>query len=412
MRSTKVRAALFLGYVALLATPASAAEIAVAAGDGAAEKLVEALISAQPGDTVAIGPGRIELTEGLSLDADDVTVKGAGPDQTILSLKGQTGSGEGLLVTSDRVVLEDFAVEDAKGDGVKSKGSKQITFRNLRVEWTNGPNEKNGSYGVYPVSSRHVLIDRVTVRGASDAGIYVGQSEDIIVRNSRAEYNVAGIEIENSIRADVHKNVATHNTGGILVFDLPNLPVQGGHDIRVFDNDVVDNDTANFAPKGNTVAMVPKGTGIMVMANRNVHVFGNRLSGNGTTHVLIGAYPKDYDDKNYMFVPRGVFVHGNTYGEGGNAPDGEVGKMITDISGTPVPDIVWDGVTRIPEYLSWVSAENQIYVDEAEGTSFVNLKMLSQLLLPWGWWPDTDISAYKGSLPEPAPVKLPQDGGA
>ncbi len=98
MRSTKVRAALFLGYVAFLAAPASAAEIAVAAGDGAAEKLVEALISAQPGDTVAIGAGRIELTEGLSLDADDVIVKGAGPDQTILSLKGQTGSGEGLQI--------------------------------------------------------------------------------------------------------------------------------------------------------------------------------------------------------------------------------------------------------------------------------------------------------------------------
>ena len=47
-----------------------------------------------------------------------------------------------------------------------------------------------------------------------------------------------------------------------------------------------------------------------------------------------------------------------------------------------------------------------------EGTSFVNLKMISQLMLPWGWWPDTDIAGYKGSLPEPAPVKLPQDSGA
>ncbi|ECI7719626.1 hypothetical protein E0632_26860, partial [Salmonella enterica subsp. enterica] len=198
-------------------------------------------------------------------------------------------SGEGLLVTSDRVVLENFAVEDAKGDGVKSKGSDTITFRNLRVEWMNGPNEKNGSYGVYPVSSKNVLIDGVTVRGASDAGIYVGQSQNIVVRNSRAEQNVAGIEIENSSQADVYKNVATHNTGGILVFDLPNLPVMDGHDIRIFDNDVVDNDTPNFAPKGNIVAMVPKGMGIMVMAARNVHVFGNRLNNNGTAHVLIGA---------------------------------------------------------------------------------------------------------------------------
>lgn len=412
MASFLSRAALALLVGVSSVSLAAAAEIAVEAGEGAAERLTEALISAKPGDTVRIGAGRFDLTDGLSLDVDDVIVKGAGPDRTVLSFKGQSGAGEGLLVTSDRVVLEDFAVEDPKGDGVKSKGSDQITFRNLRVEWTNGPDEKNGAYGVYPVSSKNILIEKVLVKGAADAGIYVGQSENIIVRESRAEYNVAGIEIENSMKADVYKNVATHNTGGILIFDLPNLPVQGGHDIRVFDNDVVDNDTDNFAPKGNIVAIVPKGMGIMVMANRNVHVFGNRLSGNGTTHVLIAAYPNEYDDENYMFVPRGVYVHGNTYGEGGGAPDGEVGKTISDISGTPVPDIVWDGVTTIPEYFSWTSAENRVYVDEAEGATFVNLKMISQLLLPWGWWPDTDISGYKGSLPEPAPVKLPQEGGA
>ncbi len=412
MQSILSRAGLALLAGVSMAGIAAAAEIAVEPGEGAAERLTEALIMAKPGDTVRIGAGRFEITEGLSLDVDDVTVKGAGPDQTILSFKGQTGSGEGLLVTSDRVVLEDFGVEDTKGDGVKSKGSDQITFRNLRVEWTNGPDAKNGAYGVYPVSSKNVLVDGVTVKGAADAGIYVGQSENIIVRNSRAEFNVAGIEIENSFKADVYKNVATRNTGGILVFDLPNLPVQGGHDIRVFDNEVVNNDTANFAPPGNMVAIVPKGMGIMVMANRNVHVFNNRLDGNATAHVLIAAYPNDYDDDKYMFVPRGVFVHGNTYGEGGAAPDGEVGKTISDVSGTPVPDIVWDGVTTIPEYFSWTSAENQVYVDEAEGTTFVNLKMISQLLLPWGWWPDYDIADYKGSLPEPAPVKLPQDGGA
>ena len=38
------------------------------------------------------------------------------------------------------------------------------------------------------------------------------------------------------------------------------------------------------------MAIVPKGMGIMVMANRNVHVFGNRLDGNATAHVLIAAY--------------------------------------------------------------------------------------------------------------------------
>ncbi len=412
MRPVLLRIAQAIAVCVALLMPALAADIALDPGENASERLIEALILAEPGDSVVLAAGRYDLTDGLSLDVDDVTVRGAGSNRTILSFKHQKGSGEGLLVTSDRVVLEDFAVEDSKGDGIKSKGSDQITFRNLRVEWTNGPDEKNGAYGVYPVSSKNVLIEGVTVRGASDAGIYVGQSQDIVVRNNRAEHNVAGIEIENSYRADVYKNVATHNTGGILIFDLPNLPQQGGRDIRVFDNDVIDNDTPNFAPEGNIVAIVPKGMGIMVMANRNVHVFGNRLSGNGTSHVLIAAYPNEYEDDSYMFVPRGVFVHDNEYGEGGNAPDGEVGKTITDVSGVPVPDIVWDGVTRIPEYFTWVAKEDRLYVDEPEGTSFVNLKMISQLLLPWSTSPDRDIDNHSGSLPELDPVRLPQDGGA
>ncbi|MBO6903230.1 MAG: right-handed parallel beta-helix repeat-containing protein, partial [Rhizobiaceae bacterium] len=309
--SLPATAVLTLSALVYSTVAAFAADHRIEPGEGANERLIEALILAEPGDTVTIAAGRYDLTDGLSLDVDNVTVRGEGASRTVLSFKGQTGAGEGLLVTSDKVILRDFAVEDTKGDGIKSKGSNEITFRDLRVEWTNGPHEDNGAYGVYPVSSKNVLVDNVLVRGASDAGIYVGQSEDIIVRNSTAEYNVAGIEIENSFRADVYGNTATHNTGGILIFDLPNLPVQGGHDIRVFDNDVVDNDTPNFAPQGNIVGIVPKGMGIMVMANRNVHVFGNRLSGNGTTHVLIAAYPNDYDDDNYMFVPRGVYIHDN-----------------------------------------------------------------------------------------------------
>ncbi|WP_421857396.1 parallel beta-helix domain-containing protein [Oricola sp.] len=387
---------------------ANAADVRVTPEDGA-EALIEALILAEEGDTIALGVGRFELDDGLSLDADGVVLRGAGADATILSFKGQAGGGEGLLVTSDRVVLEDFAVEDTKGDGIKAKGSDEITFRDLRVEWTNGPDPENGAYGIYPVSSRNVLVEGVTVRGASDAGIYVGQSQNIIVRGSRAEFNVAGIEIENSFRADVYGNVATRNTGGILIFDLPNLPQQGGHDIRVFDNDVFDNDTANFAPEGNIVGIVPRGMGIMVMANRNVHVFGNRLAGNATTHVLVAAYPNAYEDEDYMFVPRGVYIHSNAYGEGGGDPTGEVGELIAGLTGKPVPDIVWDGVTRIPEWLSWTARENRIFIDEAADTTFANLRMITQLVLPFDVSPYRNISTHRGALDEPAPVVLPQD---
>ena len=156
---------------ALLAGHAEAKVLTVTPGGDVQEKLQSALIDAKPGDTVMIAAGRYELTDGVSLDIANVTVKGAGADKTILSFDGQKASGEGFLITANKVTVRDLGVENCKGDGIKSKGVDQITFRNLRVEWTKGPNAANGAYGVYPVASTNVLIDNVTVKGASDAGI-------------------------------------------------------------------------------------------------------------------------------------------------------------------------------------------------------------------------------------------------
>jgi parallel beta-helix repeat protein len=334
---------LLLAAVALLVSPVCAETIAVAPGADAQSRLQEALIDAQPGDTVQLAAGRYVLTDGLSLDVDRVTLRGTGPATTILDFKGQKGAGEGLLVTSDDVVLRDFAVEDAKGDAIKSKGADRIVYYNLRAEWTGGPKATNGAYGIYPVSSEDVLIDAVVVKGASDAGIYVGQSKRIIVRNSTAMGNVAGIEIENSYEADVYNNVASHNTGGILVFDLPNLPQMGGHSVRIYKNSVDANDTPNFAPKGNIVASVPTGTGVMVMANRDVHVFGNTLSNNATANVMIVAYRQPFKDAAYNPLPRDVVVRDNVHGRAGWAPGFPGGAQLAAALGGSLPPIFWDG---------------------------------------------------------------------
>lgn len=328
-----------------LAAPIHAETIIVAAGDNAQERVQTALIDAKPGDIVELGEGRFEFTDGLSLDVDKVTVKGAGADKTILSFKGQKGAGEGLLVTSDDVVLRDFAVEDTKGDGIKSKGSTNIVFHKLRVEWTGGPKETNGAYGVYPVTSTNVLIDQVSVRGASDAGIYVGQSKNIIVRKSDARFNVAGIEIENSYDADVYSNTAAFNTGGILVFDLPNLPQMGGRNVSVFANYVGKNSTPNFAPKGNIVATVPNGTGILIMANKQVHVFDNVIEENATANVMIAGYRAPFEDANYTPTGSDIFVYNNKHGRAGWEPGPQFpgGKELAAMLGGKLPPIVWDG---------------------------------------------------------------------
>ena len=326
-----------------LSAPTLAKTVTVAPGADAQDRLQEALIMAEPGDVVQLGAGRFDLVDGLSLDVDGVTVRGAGMDQTVLNFAGQLGAGEGLLVTSDNVVLRDFAIEDSKGDGIKSKGADNIVYYRLRVEWTRGPHPENGAYAIYPVESTNVLVDSVTTIGSSDAGIYVGQSENIIVRNSVAKYNVAGIEIENSVGADVYNNVAVNNTGGILVFDLPDIPKQGGRDVRVFRNIVVENNTPNFAPEGNIVSEVPTGMGVMVMSHYNVEVFENTLAENATGNILIVGYPNETKDKNYNPLPVNVLVTNNIHGRAGWKPEFDGGEMLAAAFGGAVPPITHDG---------------------------------------------------------------------
>ena len=334
--------------IALLASSslAQAKMIHVGPGGNAQEKLQTALIEAQPGDTVHIAAGRYALADGLSLDVDGVTVKGDGPDKTILDFTAQKVAGEGLLITSDNVVVRDLGIENAAGNGVKSKGSDGIALVNLKVEWTGGPKSTNGAYGLYPVSSKNVLIDRSVVKGASDAGIYVGQSQNIIVRGSRAEMNVAGIEIENSYDADVVGNTATNNAGGILVFDLPDLPQQGGRNVKLTNNQVIANNHVNFAAPGNIVAGVPSGTGIMVMANAKVMVENNHVMGNNGSAVMIVAYTQAFTDKAYNPLPRSVSVAGNHFMDNGKAPAFAGGKEIAAAVGGTLPPVLWDGITR------------------------------------------------------------------
>ena len=400
MRSLLMGAA----FAALLAGGAQAKVLAVTPGGDAQEKVQTALLDAKPGDVVQLAAGRYELTDGLSLDVPGVTVKGAGPAATVLSFKGQKGSGEGLLVSSNKVTVRDLGVEDARGDGIKAKGVDQISFVNVRVEWTGGPKATNGAYGVYPVSSTNVLIDRVTVTGASDAGIYVGQSKNIVIKNSTAQFNVAGIEIENSMNADVHDNLSTHNAGGILVFDLPGLPQMGGHSTRVFANKVVANDTPNFAPKGNIVSNVPTGTGVMIMANRNVHVFGNTIDGNGTAAVMLVAYTNDYADLSYNPLPRDISVHDNKIGRNGFDPQFPGGPILAKAMGGSLPPVIWDGVTNFTR--KGASTPEAVHVRLMDGP-VADLHFASPGAVMTAK-PEVKPSIDDGAIAEPAAVVLPK----
>ena len=390
----------FFWSLVLLTSLLSAKEIFIEPSDNSQEEVQTALIELSSGDILTLSPGTFVFEDGLSLDVDEVIVRGSGINETILDFKNQMSGAQGLLVTSDRVTLKDFAVTDAKGDAIKVIGAEGINMINLKTEWTGGPKTTNGAYGLYPVESTDVLIDGCVAIGASDAGIYVGQSKNIIVRNSVAQYNVAGIEIENSYYADVYDNLASHNTGGILVFDLPDLPQQGGRHVRVFRNKVIDNDTDNFAPEGNIVGEVPRGTGIIIQANSDVEVFDNDISGNGTVNLSIVTYSNETQDENYYPHPRSIQIHGNRFGEGGFDPDvetGELAAILFELSGGNMPDIFWDGILPTSQIIFGHPNEERLVLTNNGDATFLTINPI-KYLLPFFDPVETDISEYEGEV--------------
>ncbi|QEY65209.1 hypothetical protein FXN65_25280 [Metapseudomonas lalkuanensis] len=334
------------------------------------------LIKAKPGTVIELPAGTWQLDRGLSLKVSGVTLKGAGMDKTILNFKGQKAGAEGLLVDASDFTIEDLALEDSKGDALKVVGGRNIVIRNVRTEWTNGPATANGAYGIYPVQTENTLIEGAVAIGASDAGIYVGQSRNVVVRNSRAERNVAGIEIENTIGADVHDNVATGNTGGILVFNMPNLQ-QPGHGTRIYRNKVEGNNHDNFGHKGTPVASVPAGSGVVINSNDDVEIFDNDIGNHRTANVIVSSYfSTGYSDlsttKDFDPYPERVAIHGNRFGPAGDNPDHLELKALKiarfGLDGR-LPDILWDGYVNPARLVDGkLPAELGICVDNGAAT--------------------------------------------
>lgn len=339
--------------------------------------LQEQLITAKEGATISIPEGEYHFSRPLSLDGiSGVTIAGAGMRKTILSFKGQKAGAEGIKVTADNVTIKDLTVQDTKGDCIKLQDCKGIQITNVNTTWTGGALETNGGYGLYPVSSTDVTIDGCEASYASDAGIYVGQSRNVVVKNCYAHHNVAGIEIENCIGSDVYDNKAENNTGGILVFDLPDLPLGNGHSAKVHDNIVKNNNHRNFAPEGNIVATVPPGTGFLLLAAKKVELYDNVISGHKTTGMGVVSYPitqRPFDPEQYDPFSYDVAIYNNTFTKSNDGVDTStpLGQMMKQVFSNTARDIIYDGI--LSPMRGTGSNSMGICIGDNGGADFANL---------------------------------------
>ncbi|WP_438030093.1 parallel beta-helix domain-containing protein [Sorangium sp. So ce233] len=318
--------------------------VRLAPGDDDTTAVQTALIDAAPGAMICFEAGTFSFTTEVSLDVDGVTLRGAGKDETILDFSEQDTGGNGLQLRGDGITVEALQVRNTPGDGIRADSVQGITFRDVAVMWEADASTDNGAYGLYPVGSTDVVIERCVVKGARDAGIYVGQSQNILVASNEAYGNVAGIEIENSTDAVVRDNHVHDNTGGVLLFNLPDLPVQDGKRANVYNNVIENNNGPNFAAEGTIVAAVPPGLGVMILASDDNEVHENEIRGNQSVAVAIVSYNEallgPVMDPEFDLHPQGNFIHDNVF-EGNGADPLPFFSAFTSIR--PMPDVVWDG---------------------------------------------------------------------
>ena len=350
--------------------------------EGLVGTLQKKLIEAQDGDVILLPAGQFEFQRPLSFnDVPNVTIKGQGKDKTILSFKGQIEGAEGLIVKSAKnITLEGFCVQDTKGDAIKVQDCEDVVLRDLKVTWTGGAKATNGAYGLYPVTCKNVLMENCEASYAMDAGIYVGQTTNFVVRGNWAHHNVAGIEIENSINGEVYDNRATENTGGLLIFDMPDLPQANGSDVKIYQNVMELNNHPNFSAEGITVNILPPGTGMLLMAHRNLEVFENEVRGHNTLGLGILSWlftQRPFKSEEYDPYCSNVNVYKNIFADNNGEADQstDLGKLLASLFKGKGNDIVIDGIFN-PKHLDdkgQFLADKKICIRENGEVSFANL---------------------------------------
>ena len=298
---------------------------------GPNETLQQAIDRSGPGDTIEVPYGIYH--EAVVLDWSDVKLIGIPNDKGEWPvLDGEGIRSDGVIASGNNFEMANFAVKNYTSNGVLVEGATGVHLHDLYIENT-------GVYGVYPVRCTDVVMERIEATLMNDAAIYAGKSENVIIRDTLTYGNVIGIELENTVTGEVYNNHAHDNTVGIFVDLLPQLPSKVSLYTKVHDNIVENNNGENFAKPGSSQALIPPGTGILILAADQVEIYNNTIKGNKTGglavfNLTIGFATNEID---VGPNPEHVHAHDNKYENNGYDADPFVKNMLGKGS-----DIIWD----------------------------------------------------------------------
>ena len=262
------------GVIRSVAGPAPKNVVVVKNGES-----IQAAIKAAPAGTIVrVMPGTYHET--VYIDKDDIRIVGVIEEGRRAVLDGEKKLNDAILYSGNNFVAENLEIRNYKGNGIMGQAGNNFEIRNNVIA-------SSGVYGIFPQLGQNGIVEHNVVSGIADAAIYIGMSDNILVAHNEVFDSVAGIEIENSRHAIVEHNYVHDNSGGLLAFVTPGLPIKTTVDVIFRNNFVVGNNHANFGAPGSTVSGIPAGTGILVMAADDVVIEGNVISDNKVSGVII-----------------------------------------------------------------------------------------------------------------------------
>jgi len=298
------------------------------------DSIQAAVKAAVAGDEIVVYPGTYKET--VYIDKDDITLRGVIVEGEWPNLEGSKQLNDAILYSGNGFSVEWFKITNYKGNAIMGQAGNNFSIRNNWIIDT-------GVYGIFPEFGENGLIENNVLSGIEDAAIYVGMCDHVDVRNNRVFDNVAGIEIENTRHALVEGNIAHNNTGGILVFITPGLPIKTSYDAIIRRNTIINNNTPNFAIPGSLVSTIPAGTGMIVLAGDDVVIEDNIISGNNTAGIIVTS--QDFatevaGDPETEPNPDRVQIRDNVMYDNGNDPVMDVKALMLTQFSTRGPDIL------------------------------------------------------------------------
>jgi hypothetical protein len=254
----------------------------------------KAVDKAKAGDTVKVKPGTYK---------EAVRIKGAAkrylklignprnPAKVVLEGKG--GKQNGVFVDgADEVTVRGLMARNYGANGFFFVNVVGYTARDLIAART-------GVYGVYAFNSKGGTMRDSEAYYVNDAGFYIGQTPAqekpvrSIVTNVESWGNPLGWSGTNMRYVTITKSRFYNNAAGIVPNALDSEKFPPAEDNVIADNDIFWNNF-NFhrgAPfrirEGGTAALVPVGTGVLLLGGRRNVVENNRIYGNWTGGVAL-----------------------------------------------------------------------------------------------------------------------------